>query len=197
MAEVSAKSRGRRQTPPDVGLTICFDAVLLKPKLDRPAGWLFLRLPREASDRLPSRGMVSVTGTMSEAALRATLEPDGEGGHWMKVPRAVRVAAGAEAGDRVRLELKPVEKEPEPAVPADFRAALRDAPERAKAAWKDTTPAARRDWVFWITSGKRAETREIRIEKACDMLAKGKRRPCCFDRSGMYGGGLSCPAVAD
>jgi hypothetical protein len=28
------------------------------------------------------------------------------------------------------------------------------------------------------------------------MLAKGKRRPCCFDRSGMYGGGrMSCPVA--
>ena len=35
-----------------------------------------------------------------------------------------------------------------------------------------------------------------RIETACDMLAKGKRRPCCFDRSGMYGKSMGCP-VAD
>ena len=33
---------------------------------------------------------------------------------------------------------------------------------------------ARRDWIQWVTSGKRAETRTIRIEKTCDMLASGK-----------------------
>ena len=35
-----------------------------------------------------------------------------------------------------------------------------------------------------------------RIASACDMLTKGKRRPCCFDRSGMYAKSLGCP-VAD
>jgi hypothetical protein len=35
-----------------------------------------------------------------------------------------------------------------------------------------------------------------RIASGCDMLAKGKRRPCCFDRSGMYAKSMSCP-VAD
>jgi hypothetical protein len=54
-----------------------------------------------------------------------------------------------------------------------------------------------RDWIHWITSGKRAETRVKRIQTACDMLAKGKRRACCFDRSGMYSKSLGCPEAAD
>ena len=34
-----------------------------------------------------------------------------------------------------------------------------------------------------------------RIESACDMLGSGKRRVCCFDRSGVYGKNLSAPAA--
>ena len=60
----------------------------------------------------------------------------------------------------------------------------------------DITAVARRDWIQWIESAKREETRLKRIETACDMLANGKRRPCCFDRAGMYSKSLSCP-VAD
>jgi plasmid stabilization system protein ParE len=63
--------------------------------------------------------------------------------------------------------------------------------------WKDITPAARRDFVHWIVSPKKAETRVKRIETACDMLAKGKRRPCCFDRSGKFDGSLRCPAAEE
>ena len=37
----------------------------------------------------------------------------------------------------------------------------------------------------------------LRIGKACDMLAKGKRRVCCFDRSGMYSKSMSCPVADD
>lgn len=96
-------------------------------------------------------------------------------------------------GDVVTLEIAPVAEEPEPTVPADLRKALAAAPMEVRAAWSDITPAARRDFIHWITSPKRPETRVKRIATACDMLAKGKRRPCCFDRSGMYSKSLSCP----
>lgn len=177
---------------------IRFSATLLRPKATAKAvSWTFLTLPRQASERLPSRGQVSVEGTMNGMALRATLEPDGQGGHWLKVDRKTREAAGVEAGDAVALEIAPVAEEPEPKVPPDVRKALASAPPKARQAWSDITPKARRDWIQWITSGKRAETRALRIGKACDMLANGKRRPCCFDRSGMYGKSLSCPVAED
>jgi hypothetical protein len=50
----------------------------------------------------------------------------------------------------------------------------------AQALWAEITPMARRDWILWISSAKQLETRARRIEKACDMLASGKRRVCCF-----------------
>jgi uncharacterized protein YdeI (YjbR/CyaY-like superfamily) len=50
----------------------------------------------------------------------------------------------------------------------------------AEAQWKDLTPIARRDFISWIDSAKQLETRRRRIEKACSMLAAGKRRPCCY-----------------
>src|SRR5205807_3789852 len=138
----------------------------------------------------------SVEGTFNGLAFRATLEPDGQGGHWLKVDRKLREAAGAEAGNVVALEIAAVAEELEPRVPADLRKALAAAHPKARALWSDITPVARRDWIHWIVSAKQAETRARRIRTACDMLAKGKRRPCCFDRSGMYDKSLSCP-VAD
>jgi hypothetical protein len=175
---------------------IRFSATLLRPAASgKPASWTFLKLPKEASRELPSRGQATVEGTLNGAAFRATFEPDGEGGHWLKVDQKMRKAAGAEAGDVVTLEIAPVAEEPEPAVPPDLRKALAAAPSKVREAWSDITPAARRDFIHWIVSPKKAETRAKRIETACDMLAKGKRRPCCFDRSGMYSKSLSCPAA--
>ena len=87
-------------------------------------------------------------------------------------------------------------KEPEPKLPADLRAALA-ANAAAMATWKDITTVARRDWIHWITSGKKAETRVKRIGVAIDKLACGNRRACCFDRSGMYSkGGMGAPRAA-
>src|SRR6266513_4396943 len=74
---------------------------------------------------------------------------------------------------------KPTGKESEAKVPTDLRKALAGAP-KAKAQWTDLTPIARRDFISWIDSAKQAETRRRRIERACSMLAAGKRRPCCY-----------------
>jgi hypothetical protein len=55
---------------------------------------------------------------------------------------------------------------------------------------------ARRDWIRWLDSAKKPETRERRIANSCDMLVCGKRRVCCFDRSGMYSKALGAPEAA-
>jgi hypothetical protein len=143
--------------------------------------------------------MVSVRGTFNDVPFQATLEPDGAGGHWLKVDRELQERARAKPGDEVSLRFTPLapEDEPEPKVPPEFRAALAEAPDKAREVWADITPVARRDWIFWMTSAKQASTRERRMATACDMLAKGKRRACCFDRSGMYAKSLSCPIAED
>ena len=61
-------------------------------------------------------------------------------------------------------------------VPLNLYKALAATP-KAKAQWTDLTPIARRDFISWIVSAKQAATRSRRIEKACSMLAAGKRRP--------------------
>lgn len=64
-------------------------------------------------------------------------------------------------------------------LPADLRKALSTTP-KAQAVWMDITPLARNEWICWVTSGKKAETRDIRIEKALSKLKSGMRRPCCW-----------------
>jgi hypothetical protein len=173
---------------------IRFKAKLFRPAESEKAGsWTFLVLPKAASAKLPSRGMTAIEGTINGFAFQATLEPDGQKSHWLKVDRKLSEAARAEAGDVVTLEIAPAAEEPEPAVPADVRKALATAAAKARALWEDITPIARRDWIHWITSSKQEETRARRIKNACSMLASGKRRPCCFDRSGFYDKSLSAP----
>jgi uncharacterized protein YdeI (YjbR/CyaY-like superfamily) len=74
---------------------------------------------------------------------------------------------------------KPGGEGSKPRVPTDLRKALAATP-MATAQWKDLTPIARRDFISWIDSAKQSETRRRRIERACSMLAAGKRRPCCY-----------------
>ena len=159
--------------------------------------WTFLVLPKNASAKLPSRGMTAIEGTLNGFPFQATLEPDGQKSHWLKVDQKLSEAAGAEPGDVVTLEIAPAAEEPEPEVPSDLRKALAAADPKTRALWSDITPIARRDWIHWITSAKQSETRARRIKNACSMLAAGKRRVCCFDRSGFYSKSLSAPKAAD
>jgi hypothetical protein len=169
-------------------------AWLLHHAGDKPPG----RAPRAESftgvckfDQ-PARAQTTVEGTLNGAPFLETLSPDGQGSHWLKVSRTLRTAAGATAGETVTLEMRPSKVVPEPNVPVDLRKALTASPD-AKSVWQDITPKARADWILWITTAKQAETRTRRIANAMDMLATGKRRVCCFDRSGIYGGNFSAP----
>ena len=96
---------------------IRFKAKLLRPEMEpaRPRAdqrekadsWTFLILPKTASAKLPSRGMTAIEGTINGVPFQAELEPDGQKSHWLKVNRKLREAAGADAGDIVRLEIAP------------------------------------------------------------------------------------------
>src|SRR5690348_11692499 len=57
---------------------IRFRARLLRPVgAAKAVAGTFLTLPREASAKLPSRGLTSIEGALNGLAFRAMLEPDG------------------------------------------------------------------------------------------------------------------------
>lgn len=174
-----------------------FEAELYRPaKMGDDGSWCFLILPKAVSEALPRRGRTTVAGTLSGHFFQATLEPDGQLSHWLKVDERLLKTAGAKAGDTVTMEIVPVDPEPEPEVPADFQEALSACPE-ARKTWEVTTTIARLDWIQWMTTAKQRKTRDSRVATACDMLKKGKKRVCCFDPSGFYSKSLSAPETAE
>jgi hypothetical protein len=64
-------------------------------------------------------------------------------------------------------------------LPGDLAEALMRHPE-ALATWRDITPLARNEWICWVESAKKQETRRKRIDWGCSSLSEGKRRPCCW-----------------
>jgi hypothetical protein len=158
-------------------MTIRFEA-----KLSKIGSSTILKLPKGASAKLPSRGMVMAEGTINDFSFQAPLEPDGVGGHWLKVEKAMREKAKTHEGDRVTIEIEPIKEWPEPKVPADLKKALTDSP-TAHATWMDITPMARWEWIRWIGATKNPQTRNKRIGVALSKMNAGSRRPCCFNRS--------------
>ena len=64
-------------------------------------------------------------------------------------------------------------------MPADLRKVIISVP-AARTVWDDITQLARNEWICWVISGKKAETRAIRIKKGISKLRGGMRRPCCW-----------------
>ena len=156
--------------------------VQFESRLEQVEGLPIVRLPRDKSAELPSRGMVMAEGTINGVTFRAPLEPDGRGGHWFKVEKALLRAFQQNGVATATIEIAPVKKWPEPKVPPDLKRALAaDGP--ACDLWKDITPNARWDWIRWISATRNPSTRAVRIAKTLSKLKSGKRTACCFDRS--------------
>jgi len=156
--------------------TILFDAPLYT--IDRRT---ILRLPENASGKLPSRGQVAVQGTINGHAFQTVLEPDGYFGHWMGIDGKLQRAAALVAGETATLEIQPRKDWPEPTVPQDLKAALAAAPQKIQDLWTAITPMARWEWVRWVNATQNRDTRKRRVEVSISKMRSGKRRPCCFN----------------
>jgi len=64
-------------------------------------------------------------------------------------------------------------------LPADMKNAL-ESNAKALETWENITPLARNEWICWVESAKKIETRNKRIAWGCSKLGEGKRRPCCW-----------------
>jgi len=155
--------------------------ISFKGTLQKLGKSVILQLPDSASKQLPSRGQVSVAGTINGHEFTYVIEPDGTFGHWLKLNSPVLKALGLQVGDKVSLQIEPTKKWPEPTIPADFSRALSKAPAHIQDLWEDITPMARWEWVRWINSTNVVPTRERRVEVSIAKMQSGKRRPCCFN----------------
>lgn len=64
-------------------------------------------------------------------------------------------------------------------LPADMRKALLADTALTKL-WGDITPLARNEWICWVTTCAKQETRDKHVVVMQDKMRKGMRRPCCW-----------------
>ena len=99
-----------------------------------------------------------------------------DGDPFIPISAATRDAAGVAAGDEVEVT---VEVDTEPVVievPEDLAAALAEHPE-ARAFFDGLTASQRKGFTTSVTSAKKPETRQRRIDKALEALRNGRKRP--------------------
>jgi hypothetical protein len=162
--------------------------IKFETKLYKIKDWTILHLPEEASEKLPTRSMLMVKGTINGVPFKTLLEPDGKYGagmkpsHWFSPDKKLLDDAKAKAGDNVKVEIEPTKEWVEPEIPEDMKKALSSSA-KAEDIFFDITPSARWDWLRWVRAVKTEDTRKKHIDVMLDKLNKGMRRPCCFNRN--------------
>jgi hypothetical protein len=61
----------------------------------------------------------------------------------------------------------------------DLQAALRADPS-VLVLWENLKPLGRNEFICWVDDAKQLKTRQRRIERTCEELLEGKKRPCCW-----------------
>ncbi len=140
-----------------------FETTLVAGKKPPYHIWTFVVMPGPLAKEWGT-GSKAVRGTMAGTAFRGTVSR-GEGVLRMPVPSALRKAAGVERGDTVEVAIE-LDPEPRPVeLPDELREVFREDPEVGRL-FDDLPPAHRRAWASYVAEAKRAETRQLRADKA-------------------------------
>jgi len=92
------------------------------------------------------------------------------------VLKRIRERIGKGPGDAVDVVVEEDLRPRIAAVPADLRRALEGRP-RALRFFRGLPYTSRKEYVRWIQSAKRAQTRAGRVARAVGMLGQGRRAP--------------------
>jgi hypothetical protein len=136
-------------------------------------GGAFVRVPFDI-EKVFGRKRVAVNATIDGAPYRGSLMRMGTPYPILGIVKDIRATIGKDIGDAVTIT---VEEDAEPrviAVPPDLKRALASAP-KARAFFDALSYTHRKEYVRWIESAKRDETRADRLEKTVAMLLAGKR----------------------
>lgn len=143
-------------------------------KLERFEGvgtWIYVDVPFDVEKTYGKSGQVKVKGTVNGKAFRSSLMPHGDGTHFLVVNKKTRDTAQADIGHKVRVVLDIDTEERLVQVPPDFERSLAKN-KSAKAAFEKQSFSHKKEYVDWIVSAKKDETRKRRIEKATASLAR-------------------------
>ena len=149
-----------------------FEAVLERP--DAAGTWTFLRVPFDVREVFGSRARVAVKGSVNGVAVLSSLMPQGDGTHILVVNKSIRAQAGADLGDTVRVT---PERDIAPRTvdtPTDLKSALAEEGV-APSAFDGMSYSHQKEYVDWIESAKRPETRARRVAKAVSMIRDNRR----------------------
>ncbi len=134
-------------------------------------GGALVTIPFDVEKVFGTKGRVPVVATFDGEVYRGSIAPMG-GHHILGVVKEIRGKVGKDVGDCVQVVIKRDLEERKVDVPADLEVAMRS-DSAAMEFFRSLSYTDRKEYVRWITSAKRADTRGRRVQKAIEMLSEG------------------------
>jgi len=140
-------------------------------------GWVIARVPARVSAQLGGRGQIRVKGEIEAAksssgpfAFRATLFPDGHGGHYLLVNKAMQKGGRVKLGSVAEFRLLHDRERRTIEMPREMELALNE--DRQLRRWfeEKLTPSMRRDIARLISQLKSPEARRRGAERLAERL---------------------------
>jgi len=135
-------------------------------------GGAFVDVPFDVPEVFGSRRQVRVKGTIDGHPFASSIAPMGAGAYLLGLHKATREAIGKSIGDSVDLVIEADTTERVVTVPDDLKRALaRNA--AANKTFENFAYTHRKEYVQWVESAKKPETRQRRIAEAVSRIARG------------------------
>jgi bacteriocin resistance YdeI/OmpD-like protein/uncharacterized protein DUF1905 len=133
-----------------------------------------IEVPAEVVEGLGAGKRVPVTVTINGHTYRTTIAPYGDV-YFIPLSAENRNGAAFRAGETVDVDIERDTAPREVTVPDDLASALAADPS-AGAAFEKLAFTHRKEYVVWVESAKKPETRQSRVAKTVEMLREGRTR---------------------
>lgn len=151
-----------------------FTAVL--EKSDKGIDATFISIPFDVENEYGTKGQVKVKATFDGHPYRGVIANMGTGCHVIGVRKDIRAAIDKQAGDRVAVTLELDTEERVVDVPQDLQKLLTKSP-KAEAFYNTLSFTNRKEYAVWVSSAKKQETRDKRLQETITKLLAGKKNP--------------------
>lgn len=149
-----------------------FDAEIKKQeKIDGA----YIEFPYDVEKEFGTKGQVKVKASFDGVEYRGSLANMGLGCHILGVLQKIRKEINKQPGDMVHVILQKDEEPRVVEIPEDFKEKLEEN-SSAKDFFESLSYSGKKKYVDWITSAKKAETRDKRLKEAVEMLSNKIKR---------------------
>ena len=142
----------------------------------RPSGSQYIVIPFDVKEVYGTNGRVQVKATFDGHLYRGSLAPMGGGNHVLGVRKEIQKAICKTHGDSVKVVIEPDIEPRVVTVPRDLQKLLDENP-KEKAFFEKLSFTHRKEYVTWIESAKKDETRQWRLQKSLKMLIENVKHP--------------------